>query len=255
MTDPADEQTTMCGPELVKNACAHLKSEHAHNWHRNSRTHAQKIWNASRICVVLPVLAMVVGSSCSSGGGRSRVCCSSFTEKFTNDFTRRSTVSLSSFEAFSRLVIKSFPNHSVPSFARYEAPMWCFRTTLVASLSLSTFARHWSVRTWWRTALAVIPTSKGNLTTSNYLFGWPTKNRVWKVAKKRRKCQSVETQNTSPHVRKKKLGWRLYFLPLCQIFAFFSKFYFHCAFEKMFIEHNEEHTITNKTNKNRNIRK
>ena len=32
MTDPADEQTTMCGPELVKNACAHLKSEHAHNW-------------------------------------------------------------------------------------------------------------------------------------------------------------------------------------------------------------------------------
>ena len=39
MTDPADEQTTMCGPELVKNACEHLKSEHAHNW-------AQKFKNA-----------------------------------------------------------------------------------------------------------------------------------------------------------------------------------------------------------------
>ena len=52
MTDPADEQTMMCGPELVKNACAHLKSEHAHNCtgHRNSRTHAhswaQKFKNA-----------------------------------------------------------------------------------------------------------------------------------------------------------------------------------------------------------------
>ena len=39
MTDPAVEQTMMCGPELVKNACAHLKSEHAHNW-------AQKFKNA-----------------------------------------------------------------------------------------------------------------------------------------------------------------------------------------------------------------
>ena len=74
MTDPADEQTTMCGPELVKNACAHLKSEHAHNWaqkfknacaqlgteiqermrttgHRNSKTHAHT--GTVRICVVM----------------------------------------------------------------------------------------------------------------------------------------------------------------------------------------------------------
>ena len=30
---PADKQTIMCGSNsVVKNACAHLKSEHAHNW-------------------------------------------------------------------------------------------------------------------------------------------------------------------------------------------------------------------------------
>ena len=63
MTDPADEQTMMCGPELVKNSCAHLKSEHAHNWAQKfknacaqlgteiQKTHAHT--GTVRICVVM----------------------------------------------------------------------------------------------------------------------------------------------------------------------------------------------------------